>query len=262
MFSRQTADENSIRGICRIAFEADISDMERGLQDFSKDPESLEMLRMSAARTAEAAAGLATMYSETQEMADTEGVDPVRAVSAGNRYKVRRRLIVVIAAILALVFATTVIDGNFRKLKLSEIRVVKGASAIYDFEDGETSVAEDFALPDLEIQWMPEGFELNRSDDFINITSHRLYKNKDTGDGINISIMALDADLWISFQSMTISALEIKEVTINGLDADLIPHDGKSCNIIWIDEALRVIVTMETSLLEEDLLKMAESVYW
>ncbi len=170
-----------------------------------------------------------------------------------------RRIVMILVAVLGLFCATMIVSAEFRGLVLSQIRTILDDSSYYDFSSDESAGDESLQFPELNINWLPMGFEL--VDDWGSpFSMHKQYRNIDTGDIVWFDYTLLDTDMEIGYD-WTGGVYET--VYINGLEADFYPANSKSSqnNLVWIDKSLGVVITMDTTLSKEDIIKMAESIY-
>lgn len=169
----------------------------------------------------------------------------------------RRYIIVPLAALLAVLLMTFAASANTRQKVLEQLRKIGKDDVSYEFWDDRDDQTVEIELPELSID-LPTGFELKKEGGSP-VVSYRYYVNDRTGDAIFFSYGSLNADAFHGFSYVD----DIQYIKINGMDADLYPHNDRSsqCNIFWIDKTLNVCITIDTTLSEEILIELAESVY-
>ncbi len=219
------------------------------------DNDLREALRLcSDARTAALLKG----FEEGSAM-PSAGRGAAFAVPTVRRSSGRRIAAALLAAVIALLAFTMAASAGIRQKVLEQVRSIFGDSVSYDFWSEADRPAEEPKLPELEFA-VPEGFEL--VDEIATIFEYEAwYENPDTGDGIHIIYASLDSDFSMGFYQ-GVEGWSI--VKVNGNDADLIPHSDTSnqCNIIWIDQYLNICISIDTTLSEDELIAIAQSIYY
>ena len=169
----------------------------------------------------------------------------------------RRYIIVPLAALLAVLLMTFAASANTRQKVLEQLRKIGNDEVSYEFWDERDDQTAEIELPELSID-LPDGYELIKEGGSP-AGIHRRYVNDQTGDEIFFSYHSLNSTGFQGFSYLD----GMQHIKINGMDADLYPHNDRSrqCNIIWIDKTLNVCITIDTTLSEEALIELAESIY-
>gem|GEM_PF-7062004 len=175
-------------------------------------------------------------------------------VTHGRRHRFLRVSVVIV---LVSLFLTVAVSALVRLGLLDKLRRVEPDNVNYELWQEDKGSNESATLPDITLD-IPDGFALKK--EWGNpFGKHYFYINENTGHTIGFDYSLVDHSGEVGFTLVD----EVIHTTINGLDADLYPHNDRSsqCNIIWIDEEMNVCIIISTTLSEEELIELAESVY-
>lgn len=204
--------------------------------------------------------GLPNNPDPVQEMA-VESKDPFESafvlVKPARYSRVSRKTLLIPLAALLVLLMSFVVSADTRQKTLEQLRNIGKGEVTYEFWDERDDQSVEIVLPELSID-IPEGFELVKEGGSPT-GIHRRYVNEQTGDEIFFSYSSLNSSGFKGFSYVD----GMQHIVINGMDADLYPHNESSsqCNIIWIDKSLDVCITIDTTLSEEFLIELAESLY-
>lgn len=173
--------------------------------------------------------------------------------------KVWQRAAMIALATLLAVSAWLTVDAQAREKVVSWVRERIQGTTIYHFFGGDS----EKPLPDYELTWLPEGFELLEHErELGDAWDYVFYTNPTTGKSIVFTCYRLD-----DFQMLALfgegSELENKEtVYVNGIAADYYPDpsDVPTNNLIWVDETYSALMTIDSDLSKDVILHIAEGV--
>lgn len=173
--------------------------------------------------------------------------------------KVWQRVAIIALATLLAFSAWLTADAQAREKVVSWVCERIQGSTIYHFFGG----CSEKPLPDYELMWLPEGFELleherERNDAWDNV----FYTNPTTGKSIVFTCYRLDDTQMLALFGEG-SELDNKEIVyINGIAADYYPDPSvvPTNNLIWVDETYSVLMTIDSDLSKDVILHIAEGI--
>ena len=124
--------------------------------------------------------------------------------------------------------------------------------AVYTFD----TVAQPGELPEYEITWIPEGFELVEEYGDEDLAGEVYYnESKEYYIGIEYNYICGATLEEVLFEGEAQS----EKVTVNGMEADYY-YDETSNVLVWIDKNDNVSFTINAQLSKEEIIRIAESI--
>ena len=167
-----------------------------------------------------------------------------------------RRAAAVFAAVVLSLGCWLAVDGETRADFVSWLREGYESSVLYSFRN---EIA-DSGLPDVELGWIPEGYELvEESRDDTQLIF--VYRNAESDKEMIFSISRPENNGYFGLIFEESEAEHI-QTNVNGMYADLYLSCSESVNssIVWIDEQNVIIYSIFAYLNEDDILHIAENV--
>ena len=162
-----------------------------------------------------------------------------------------QRVAVVLLALLLTFGSWLAVDVHAREVFFNWVRTVYEDHVVYRFHGGSTSTTPD-TLPEYELGWIPEGFELVDESQGTYI-GYKTYENKQTEDVIVISYAMQLEHTQIADYS------QFSKVEIDSLEGwfFLAADEGDSNELIWFDEENGIVFHLNSTLPEVEIVKLA-----
>lgn len=171
---------------------------------------------------------------------------------------VRRWAAAVILLVLVSGAAVLTVDTEARAEFFAWVREVYENSIVYRF----FNEPEEETLPDYELGWVPEGYELVELYKDENLYSAVYQKNDDVEATFvfDYSYIQVGGQLVVWADE---SKHEHKELMVKNIEADFYCSldSAEPSELVWIDDELQIIFTIQGYLDELDMLHIAESVF-
>jgi hypothetical protein len=161
-----------------------------------------------------------------------------------------------IAAILILLFISMTVwlsvDAEAREAVLNWVRQVYEDRVVYRFE----SAAQSGELPEYEVTWIPEGYEV--VEEYEDETERVVvYYNETSGLGVVFDYHFINEE---SLEEVLFDdGTQVEKVTVNGVKADYY-YDDESNVLMWVDKNDSIVYIINTQLDKESIIHIAESV--
>ena len=176
-----------------------------------------------------------------------------------GQHRVVWHRIATVAASLFLVFllgvsTTLAVSQEARTAVVSWLREQYENSIIYRFWG--SGDAEKF--PSYRVGWMPDGFELVQETEFENLYA-ALYQSTDGKTHVAFSYVVNDEENEVHIWG---NADGSEWLAIQDMRGEYVPsEDGKSGDLIWIDENRQIVFTLSSELKKSTTIDIAESVF-
>lgn len=171
----------------------------------------------------------------------------------------RKRLLVAVAVLVLLLGMTLAVSAGAREMVVDFVRQIRGDDVEYAFYGDSDSDIDPSALPSLKVaQYYPE-FALIAETAFPDYR-REYYTKKGSDEAIEYICTRTDSYSTLGFSG---DIEKRKDILIHGYDADLYEASGvsKQSNLIWIDSDLGLVFVINSTLSEEEILDLAESLY-
>lgn len=165
--------------------------------------------------------------------------------------KALRRVAAVFLAATVGVSAWLAVDTNARAAFVGWVRELYEHSIVYRVAPVRTATT----LPHHELIYLPDGF--GGPDIYESKTTYNaLYEKPDTEDVLIVDYRLLDDEVQTEF----LTTRQPEKVTVNGVPADFFAADDDSDfnNLLWIDEDVGVLCSIDGTLPKEEILRIAE----
>jgi len=171
--------------------------------------------------------------------------------------KALMQFIAVFIAAMLVVFTWLTIDVQAREKLFNWLKTYGSRVIHYEFtgETGDPSYPGD--VPEFELTWLPEGYNLTAEDDLGDI---RLFMYENGKDGLIITCELAGGSL----SSGIFGEKELKHdsLTINGMEAEMVygsdPSDSN--NLTWFDADNGIIFSINSTLAPDIMIRIAEGV--
>lgn len=168
--------------------------------------------------------------------------------------RIAQQAAAIVLAALVGISTWLAVDTEARAATLRWIREIYENSIIYHFFGDENTNA-DFSY---EPTWLPDGYVKDKEKEY---NGGRTIAYKDSNDTMYFSYFLIDDDL--QRQSNFDGEFSIKTIEIYGFSGELYtPNDiNESIELTWVDSENELIFTITSHLSEDDVIRIANSIY-
>ena len=185
-----------------------------------------------------------------------------RLIQKIRKKKQQRLMIMRFAAVfvvaMLVVFTWLSVDVQAREKFFRWFKQYDNNYIHYIFNNGNLEKTITDELPNYEISWLPDGFTLSDEESFADAYL-AIFENT-----TNQESLVFEYDILLDENTMGLFSNEIQSerLTINGMEAEIVygSDASESNNLTWFDESQGIILSINSTLDPETIIRIAEGV--